>query len=105
MRILPALLVAISASAVAQGPGSGDLRAPQPSSPPAHEPAQPGEPPAKAAPGSAAPADNRTRQAADRCDELAGTTREQCLLEQQDAAAGASSAPVPRTAPPPQNPR
>ena len=56
-------------------------------------------------PETAAPAGNRSREAASRCAELSGAMREQCLLEQQGGAAGATAAPEPRPAPPPQNPR
>lgn len=76
--------------------------------PPVQERGLPGAPaPEKAAPApdGAAPADNGSGQAAGRCTDLSGAAREQCLREQQGAAAGASSAPEPRTAPPPQNPR
>jgi hypothetical protein len=108
MRIFAALVLAgLFAAAFAQGPGSGEPRTPPPA-PPLGEPAQPGEPPgAKAAPlpDSAAPADNRSRQTASRCAELTGAMRDQCLLEQHGSASGATSAPEPRTAPPPQNPR
>lgn len=97
----------LAAGALAQGPGDGELRTPPPA-PPAQEPGLPGERPAlkvPAVPDSAAPADNRAQRAASRCAELRGTLREQCLLEQQGGAAGATSVPEPRTAPPPQNPR
>ena len=108
MRILAACLLAGSAAAaVAQGPGAGEPRTPPPA-PPLHEPALPGEPPAAKSspiPESAAPADNRSREAAGRCAELTGAMRSQCLLEQQGGASGATAAPQPRTAPPPQNPR
>jgi hypothetical protein len=108
MRVFAALAgVLLAFAALAQGPGDGDLRttAPSPSAP---ERAMPGEPAAQKAPAvppSAAPADNRANRAAIRCEELKGALREQCLLEQQGAAAGASAAPEPRTAPPPQNPQ
>lgn len=107
MRILAALLLAGSAAAFAQGPGAGEPRIPPPA-PPLREPALPGEAPAAKTspmPESAAPADNRSREAAGRCDELTGAMRSQCLLEQPSGASGATSAPQPRTAPPPQNPR
>lgn len=94
-------------AALAQGPGAGAPRT-LPPAPPAKSAGQPGEAPAVKAPvtpESAAPADNRSRDAASRCIELTGAMREQCLLEQQGAAAGATSAPEPRPAPPPQNPR
>jgi hypothetical protein len=108
VRIVAALLLALcTAGALAQGPGSGELRTPPPT-PPLREPAPPGEPPSlktPTLPGSAAPADNRSREAADRCAELSGAMRSQCLLEQQGGASGATSAPQPSTAPPPQNPR
>lgn len=107
MRILAALLFALSGAALAQGPGSGDLRTSPPAAP-THGPALPGESPAlKAppAPETAAAADNRARQASERCAELSGAMREQCLVERQGGATGASAVPEPRTAPPPQNPR
>ncbi len=108
MSILAALLLAGStAAALAQGPGAGEPRTPPPA-PPLHGAVPSNESPAAKtppAPGSAAPADNREREAAGRCDELSGAMRSQCLLEQQGGASGASVAPQPRTAPPPQNPR
>ena len=107
MRTLAALLFALSGAALAQGPGSGDLRT-SPPAPPAHGPALPGESPAlktPQAPETGAPTDSRSREASGRCAELAGPMREQCLVEQQGGATGASAAPQPRTAPPPQNPR
>lgn len=94
-------------AAFAQGPGDGELRTPPPA-PPVRTPGLPDEPPelkAPPLPESTAPADNRSRRAASRCAQLSGTLREQCLLEQHGAAAGATSVPEPRTAPPPQNPR
>lgn len=107
MRMLAAFVFALSGAALAQGPGSGDLRTPPPA-PPAQGPALPAESPGlktPPTPGTAAPADNRSRQAAGRCAGLTGPMREQCLLEQPGGAAGASAVPEPRTAPPPQNPR
>lgn len=107
MRILSGFVLALcAAAALAQGPGAGEPRTPPPA-PPARE-ADVAEPPAAKAPPapeSAAPADNRSREAASRCAELAGAMRSQCLLEQQGGAAGATSAAEPRPAPPPQNPR
>jgi len=49
-------------------------------------------------------------RAISRCNDLSGTLREQCLLQQQGASTGGTSAPdvarppSPREAPPPQNP-
>lgn len=107
MRRFATLVLAFAAlPALAQGPGSGDVRTPPPASP--TDAAQPEKSPnleAPAAPRSAAPAGNRSREAAKRCAELGGALLEQCLLEQQGSAAGATSVPEPRTAPPPQNPR
>lgn len=107
MRTFAALALTFAAcAALAQGPGSGELRT-SPPPPPEREPVLPGESPAlkvPPVPGSAAPADNRA-QRTERCRELSGTPREQCLLEQQGSAAGATAVPEPRTAPPPQNPR
>lgn len=108
MRTFVALSAALLAySALAQGPGGGELRTPPPA-PPARDAAVTGESPAAKGPPvqeSVAPPDNRSQRAASRCAELSGTLLEQCLLEQQGAAAGATSVPEPRTAPPPQNPR
>lgn len=106
MRLLTAVLALVAGTALAQGPGDGELR-PHAPAPPTRDAGTPGEPPAlkvPTVPESAAPEDNRSRRAAGRCDELSGALREQCLLEQQGAA-GATSVPEPRTAPPPQNPR
>lgn len=113
MRIFASLANAISITglyvlaALAQGPGDGAPRT-LPPAPPAKIPEQPGDAPAARAPATpetAAPTDNRSREAASRCAELAGSLREQCLAGQQGGAAGATSAPEPRPAPPPQNPR
>lgn len=113
MRIFATLAYVVSLAglyvlaALAQGPGTGAPRTLPPEAP-ARTPAQPGTAPAiavPATPGTAAPADNRSREAASRCAELSGAMREQCLLEQQGGATGATSAPEPRPAPPPQNPR
>ena len=107
MRHFPAVLALLAGAALAQGPGDGELR-PHAPTPPTRDAGAPGAPPALKAPAvpeSAASADNRSRRAAGRCDELSGALREQCLLEQQGAGAGATSVPEPRTAPPPQNPR
>ncbi len=108
LRTFFALAVALLAgNALAQGPGDGELRT-SPPAPPAREPIPPGKSPAAdvpPVPESAAPPDNRSQRAAARCAELTGALREQCLLEQQGSAAGATSVPEPRTAPPPQNPR
>jgi hypothetical protein len=102
-----AALVLSPVAALAQGAGAGEPRT-APPSPPARAPERAEEAPdakAPAAPETAAPADNRSREAS-RCTELTGPAREQCLLERQDGAAGAtSSTPEPRPAPPPQNPR
>jgi hypothetical protein len=54
-----------------------------------------------------------TERAKRRCNELNGTLREQCLLQEQGASTGGTRAPdpditkstSPREAPPPQNPR
>lgn len=108
MRIFVAVAAALLAfPAFAQGPGDGDLRTPPPQapSPQSRIPGDPDAQKAPATPDSAAPAGNRANRAASRCAELSGALREQCLLEQQGTAAGATSIPEPRTAPPPQNPR
>ena len=100
------LLLAAFSAALAQGPGRGDVREP-PASPrdtPTPRRDEPAASPANPAPESAAPTDTRSQGAASRCKELSGALREQCLLQEQGAG-GASSAPEPRTAPPPQNPR
>jgi hypothetical protein len=109
MRILAAFAgFLFLAAAAAQGPGGGELRTP----PPAPAVRSPDAPPVSgdakapgAVPSDAAPAGNRNREANARCSELSGALRDQCLLEQQGSAAGTNSAPEPRTAPPPQNPR
>lgn len=56
------------------------------------------------------PSSDRAKQ---RCNELSGTLREQCLLQEQGASTGGTRTPAPevvkppspREAPPPQNPR
>lgn len=109
MRILAAFAgFFFLAAAAAQGPGGGELRTPPPAPPVRSPDAPPVSGDAKApgaVPSDAAPAGNRNREANARCSELSGALRDQCLLEQQGSAAGTSSAPEPRTAPPPQNPR
>ena len=60
-------------------------------------------------PGTAKPAD----RASSRCNDLSGTLREQCLLNEHGASTGGTTVPnagaqkpvPPRVAPPPQNPR
>jgi hypothetical protein len=103
---IAATLALYGTPALAQGPGAGEPRT-VPPPPPAREVA-PGDAAATKAPPTpetAAPADNRSREAASRCAELTGAMRSECLLEQRGSAAGASAAPEPRTGPPPQNPR
>ena len=57
--------------------------------------------------GSPAPA----ARGVERCNELSGSLREQCLAHERDAASGASQSPAPAATPrspgepPPQNPR
>lgn len=52
-----------------------------------------------------------SERASSRCNDLSGTLREQCLLQERGASTGGRSAPgpaqppSPREAPPPQNPR
>jgi hypothetical protein len=52
-----------------------------------------------------------SERATNRCNDLSGTLREQCLLQERGASTGGRSAPgpaqppTPREAPPPQNPR
>ncbi|HEX7054654.1 MAG TPA: hypothetical protein VF211_12075 [Burkholderiales bacterium] len=108
MRNFSALAAALwTAAALAQGPGAGEPRI-APPEPPTREAApdgEPGAPKAPPAPETGAPADNRAREAAERCAELPGAMRAQCLREAQLGAAGATAPPAPRTAPPPQNPR
>jgi hypothetical protein len=101
------LLLAALSTAFAQGPGRGDVREPAASTPDAATPRrdEPAASAANPAPETAAPADTRSQRAASRCKELSGALREQCLLQEQGAGSGATSAPEPRTAPPPQNPR
>jgi hypothetical protein len=67
------------------------------------------------APGESAgmPSDRPTDRAKNRCGDLRGTLREQCLKQEQGASSGGTRAPEPdvvrppspREAPPPQNPR
>lgn len=108
------VILSFASLALAQGPGRGDVREPGTSSG-----ARDGSAPADGAitggstqkrerasePGSAAPTDVRSERAISRCNELNGTLREQCLLQEQGAGTGGSTAPGPRTAPPGQNPR
>ncbi len=49
--------------------------------------------------------ENEEEQLNKAIEELRGVLREQCLLEHQGSAAGATSVPHPLAAPPPQNPR
>jgi hypothetical protein len=59
-------------------------------------------------------AETSSEEAVKRCNEMTGTLREQCLLQEKGAGAGGTRAPAsgpeerkadPRAAPPPQNPR
>jgi hypothetical protein len=92
---MAATLLGIFCAAGAQTPGVGETR---PSAP------------EKKAPSSDAqkPAADAARDAK-RCEELAGTLREDCLREDRahdaTSAAGATRRPEPPTAPPPQNPK
>ena len=81
----------------------------------AEDPAKPIErvDPRKATPDLGAGAPTPAQRAKSRCDDLKGTLREQCILEEQGASSGDTIAPdtvppdrhaAPRT-PPPQNPQ
>ncbi|HEX4927726.1 MAG TPA: hypothetical protein VFV74_06975 [Burkholderiales bacterium] len=111
MRTFAAVAALIAAPivlpALAQGPGDGPLRV-APPAPPEREAVAPDKPAARSVPeipDSGPPASLRSRRGEERCGELRGVLREQCLLEHQGSAAGATSVPHPLAAPPPQNPR
>jgi hypothetical protein len=105
--IAAALLVAFAGAGLAQAPDT------------AGKGARDGSRPADGAitGGSIVPGETgglpSTERAKQRCNELNGTLREQCLLQEQGASTGGTRGaepdvvkpPSPREAPPPQNPR
>lgn len=100
--LLIVILVTFAAPALAQTPGVGDTRP----SPPAVRDAPRGgdmEKRPSEAPGEKAEADADVGLS--RCRALEGRLREDCLRDERRAAGGASRAPLPATAPPPQRPR
>lgn len=99
-------LLGWSAGSVAQAPDSDSA---------AEDPAKPIErvDPRKATPDLGAGAPTPAQRAKSRCDDLKGTLREQCILEEKSASSGGTIAPdtvppgrhaAPRD-PPPQNPQ
>jgi hypothetical protein len=105
------IMVVSSASAFAQTPGVGDTR---PGVPGARDGSAPADGAIKG--GSmdkSGPATDAARPAtvpdtaSARCHDLSGSLRDDCLREERErnAGAGATRAPEPATAPPPQNPR
>jgi hypothetical protein len=94
----------ISQLALAQAPGLGETRPLPPGSgedpPPALGDSKEPRPP-QPAPQPHVDSD----RAVNRCQELAGALREDCLREERSAAGGATREAEPPTAPPPQNPR
>ena len=110
-NFITVILIAFCGAAMAQTPGVGDTR---PSVPGARDGSGPADGAIKG--GSidkSAPASGVTKpqtapdSANARCHDLSGSLRDDCLREERDrsAGAGASRAPEPATAPPPQNPR
>jgi len=104
------LILGFAGLAPAQGPGSGEERG---STPPGT--ARDGSKPAEGAitGGDAAAVPKTQAERIQRCNELSGTLREQCLLDLERGASGGTAAPdvtggrqpPPPSAPPPQNPR
>jgi hypothetical protein len=99
-------LLGWSAGSVAQAPDSNSA---------AEDPAKPIEraDPRKATPDLGAGAPTPAQRAKSRCDDLKGTLRERCILEEQGTSSGGTTAPetVPPdrhgapSPPPPQNPQ
>ena len=110
-NFITVFLLAFSAAAIAQTPGLGDTR---PSVPGARDGSAPADGAIKG--GSlekSGPAVDATKpqteadSALARCHDLSGSLRDDCLRDERNrnAGAGATRAPEPATAPPPQNPR
>jgi len=115
-----AAALALSAGALAQAPRNDDVRGAAPAGTLGSEhPSDgairggsilPGETGGRPDPGRGA---TTPRERVDRCAELTGTLREQCLADEQKASSGsqrpaadgADAADAPRTDPPPQTPR
>lgn len=115
MKTILAILALIPLIAFAQNPAGDGTRG---STPPGMS--RDGSAPSSGAiqGGSILPGENAgvpdkapTERAANRCNDLSGTLREQCLKQERNASAGGRTAPgpaepvSPREAPPPQNPR
>lgn len=123
MKLIPTIAVfatlAFAGACFAQTPGAeGDRGSTPPGT--SRDGAAPGEGAIKG--GSIAPGETGgvpndksvtppAERAANRCNDLEGTLREQCLRQNRDASSGGTAAPgpaappSPREAPPPQNPR
>lgn len=98
-------VIFLGGAALAQTPGLGETR---PSVPGARDGSAPSDGAIKG--GSVKEAaleksQSDSDRALSRCNELWGSLREDCLRQERSAGAGATRAPEPPTAPPPQNPR
>ena len=112
--LLFAATILISILSFAQAPGDGRGSMPPGTSADGSRPADGAIKGGSIVPGERAgmPDGPQYGQRAKRCDELGGTLREQCLLDEQSASTGASrqrgaeaTKSAPPDAPPPQNPR
>ena len=97
------LTLFFSGVALAQAPGMGETR-PLPPSPEDPPPAL-GDAQEPQAPDARSRMPAERDSALNRCQQLAGTPREECMREQRSPAGGATRPAEPPTAPPPQNPR
>jgi hypothetical protein len=105
------IMVVSSANAFAQTPGVGDTRPTVPGARDGSAPADgaiKGGSMEKSGPGTdATRSANVPDTASERCHDLSGSLRDDCLRQERErnAGAGGTRAPEPATAPPPQNPR
>jgi hypothetical protein len=115
------ILLAFASLCMAQAPAASDADAPKaPGARDGSRPSDgaitggsiaPGE--SSGVPNSGTGASTPSDRAVNRCNDLSGTLREQCLLQERGASTGGTRAPEtgvakqpsPREAPPPQNPR
>jgi hypothetical protein len=90
----------LNGAAFAQTPGMGETR---PAPPPAVGDTTENTMPAL--PGASEKSRSESDPAINRCNDLTGAAREDCVRKEHAASAGATRRPEPPSAPPPQNPR